>query len=345
MLVQELLLEHLGNLSKLKAGKLLNIFKQGGHGFNAGEVGNKFLRHLQIGTGSEIIDMGPLKDIADIRKGFRKHIGVGFAIYIAGKAVAVGRFNDYILAGSAREGLLAWDFSIIPSVKQSVEEKNLMDFISTFTYDPNKDLMSRRSDKETDYSAPYEYKPGVPRPKKTVHYEGVAATTVKLKEFITKVKEYAGSDPVTWKLITSDSVGNQKFRDRSEADQKNRDPFEGGIRALQERLVKYKISKKPTANSIEEFIKFVLGGKAGVVQFNGKGYALKKNTDMKIDGHSIIAGREFRLSYRSVTPGDYSSVYITFKFNPAKGTLSPVKAEWPSDKHYTTVSKTFEGKK
>src|SRR5271167_3190015 len=140
-------------------------------------------------------------------------------------------------------------------------------------------------DKRSDYEKKHTY--NQPTPRKTSPYReeepsswdkekgikkrifhGEARSTSELKDFIEELMELADNEPITCKLVLSDKVGNQKRKKRYHLEI-TKDELEGGLEALKVRLAHYKISKKPTAATIEEFLEKALKGTTKVLQFGG----------------------------------------------------------------------------
>lgn len=128
----KMLVEKLGNLSKLGMPKLIQVLKQstryhhkskektlnplpqsGNKGYN--DSLNRFQgdAYARIGANSEIIDGGVVKKgLADIRKAFKTHVTAkAIALYVDNKPVGFAKFDSEDIGHASREGVLAYDIS------------------------------------------------------------------------------------------------------------------------------------------------------------------------------------------------------------------------------------------
>lgn len=309
----ELLVEKLGNLSQLKAGKLINVLRQGTYGrshLTASEDGSKFssIPGIKVlGTESEIVDAGVIKKgISDLRKAYRQHGGededvAAFALYVDGQAVAVGRFSTYDLAGSSRFGLLAYDLT------------------------PVKDALSPKA-KVTSAKQEENWRTG-----KMVNFTGEITTTAALGTFIEKLLGLAGDKRVTCKLVLADKELVGKRRERH-ARLTGKEVFTG-LEALNNRLKKFKLSKMPTADTIDEFIEKAKTETGKAIQFAGRTFSTTpRSYGEKIDPIALLSGKEieFDVSYENVEPGEYDSLLIYYVMKPKTGSIAPWKAVYNS---------------
>ena len=95
------------------------------------------------------------------------------------------------------------------------------------------------------------------------------------------------------------------------------------------RLKKYKLSKKPSVDNIHDFLKAAEKG-TGIIQFAGSSYKLQKefvNYD-KYTPLDLLNGKEFKISYASVQPGDYTRIYVTYSFDKSTSMVMPTVVEW-----------------
>lgn len=314
MLLEHLLCEHLGNLSQLKLGKLADVFRQNLHTnkHNEGRAspnGREFTTY-KIGSTAKVIDAGKISDIAALRKAYRTHEDdepAAFALYIDGHAVAVGIFDYDDLRAPSTNGLLAFDLS---------------------KYDADKDdNKSETSREETDYSKKFDEKTGYA--KVTKRYTGRPVRSSSLSTFIERVHKLADGKPVTVKLVARDTEKIAKALARARTRDSNKEILTG-LEALKTRLIKYKLSKKPTAATIEDFVKETLLKKNQIVQFAGKSYKTEPEQE-RIDTTGLLNGKPFELRYRAADPDDYfSSIYVHYVYDPEDRTLVPFKAVWGS---------------
>ncbi len=316
--------EDLGNLAKLNVGPLLNVLKQQNYsssryGSSISPVDRKFT-FGNIGSTSEIVDVGQLKDgIKSLRRAFKTHEddAVAFAIYIGGTPVMFGTYGAYELAGKSREGRLAYDLTPFSEVIDQIDaEKNAGK--SSWQQSATTDRTSYREKEPSKWDRERGQT-------KTERYQGDMVSTDRLSGLFDTIMAIgkAANQPVTAKLVLSDKVAQEKRRKRYSIKE-----IEDGKNDLKTRLQKYKLSKKPTVDTIEEFIKYALDNPGKTVQFAGRSYVLKVSSYDKIEPTALLSGTPFSASYSTADPGSYDSLNLTYKFDPREGTLKPVFATW-----------------
>lgn len=328
MKITELLFERLGNLAQLNAGNLINILKQNAYSGYRDKTPRiygdekKFVNRYKVGAGSEIVDAGKIKSIADVRKIFRTHNKnntgnpVALCIYIGDTAVIFATFDGEDLAGPTRTGKTAWDFS-------------------KFKYEPDpKDwralpAQSQRDKEENNPKHHWNY--DGPDKKIKVRYTGEIKTTSGLAEIIDKAKELADANnlPLTMKVVMSDTAGHKKRMDRSTI---KRDLEQTGD-DLMTRLKKYKNSKKPTAENIMAFLRAVMSKEAASLQFAGDTYRTNADINsygeknkLKLTVEQLFAGVPFDAEYETVEPGSSDSIDVKYCYS--NGTLVPISATY-----------------
>jgi hypothetical protein len=301
---------------------MINVLKQaGGGGWGRrdsndfiGQVGGKF-HGYDIGSTSEIVDVGQIKDgIKGLRKAYKTHPAASaFAIYIGGTAVMFGTFEAHTLAGSSRAGRLAYDLSAY---------KEILDRIHAGKY--SRPAISTASTKEPGY---WEREQAERSGKiaKAAHYAGRMVSTSELSNLFDDIMVIAKetNQPVTAKLVMSDAEAAQKRKKRYS----NRD-IEAGVEDLKTRLTKFKLSKKPTAASIEQFLDMAMKSPGKIVQFAGRSYKLTATSYDKLDPAALLSGKSFVTRYACTDPGAYDSLDLTYAFDPATSMLKPISAVW-----------------
>lgn len=323
----ELLNENLGNLAQLKVGPLINVLRQRlqtskRYGADITPIGNKFnSQSNSIGSTSEIIDVGVLKDgLKSLRKAYKQHEGAeAFALYIGGKPVAFGTYDAHTLAGSSRLGRLAFDF------------REFSDTIENIDAEKNASKPSWHQPRQTKPTTYHEKEPywdkWSEKPKPTVpdRYYGNVYNTGELVEVFELATEISKrvKQPITAKLVMTDLESLKKRRHRY-----SNKEIEYGSNDLMTRLHKYKLSKKPSVNDIDQFIKYALDNPGKTVQFAGRTYHLTMSSYDKIEPVSLLNGAAFSVRYKSVDPNTYDSMDITYKYDPQLMTLKPIKAAW-----------------
>lgn len=318
------LTEDLGNLAKLNAGPLINVLKQTGYfsgrtrtrsnySSNVSAIRNKFQSH-GIGSTSEIVDLGVLKQgMKSLRKGFKDNDSAkAFVAYIGGQAVMFAITDAHDLAGSSRESIAAYNLT---------KWKDLIDQMYASQY-RKPSIDSSRTEEPSRYDD---------RPDKPRRYTGQVVDTAAITALITLMQEISNQtgEPLTAKLVMGDTVGETKRRKRF-----SNKEISAGAKDLKTRLAYYKNSKKPTVGSVKEFIAMSLKNPGATVQFAGITYSLKSSSYDKIDPTSLLRGIPFSVSYKSVDPGVYESLYITYKFDAETNQLLPIKATF-RDKRFS----------
>lgn len=326
------LYEDLGNLSKLNAGRMINLFKQnmyqGRRGDGVSRVEPKFRGH-DIGANSEILDLGVLKDpMKNIRKAFKDHEdAIGFAVYIGDRIAMLAKTNAHDLAGSSRSNLVTYDLTPWKEAFDRAHEKQY-----------RKPSVATRHSKEE-----YNFGRGE-REYFTAHYEGNAISTGTLSELLSLMKNIAAetSTQLTAKVILSDVDRLAKMRDRSRV----RNELENAGKDLRTRLAIYKNSMRPTAATIEDFIRLSLEKRGSTVRFANGTYRLATSGYESMKVEDLLRGKKFKASYSSVDPGKYDSVDVTYAFVPQENQLAPIKAEWtdrgPDGSEYNRVEAVID---
>lgn len=319
----EQLNEHLGNLSKLNVGPLINVLKQQPYSSRrsraeVGPVGKKFSGY-NIGSTSEIVDVGQLKDgLKSLRKAYRSNEGAeAFAVYIGHTPVMFGTFTGHELAGTSRVGRLAYDLTPFSEVidKMDAERKAASSY-----------FQPHRSTTKTTYREKEPSRWDIERGKTTPdRYQGDMYSTGDLSVLFDKIMEIAkvAGEQVTAKLVMTDLQSMSKRNKRYSLKE-----IEAGKNDLMTRLKKYKLSKKPSVDTIEDFIKYALSNPGKIVQFAGRTYTIKSSSYDKLDPNALLTGTPFSVSYSCADPGSYDSLNVIFAFNPAKMMLMPVSATW-----------------
>jgi len=323
MLIQEILNENLGNLAQLNAGPLINVLRQAvgtskRWGSEIHHDERKFNRR-EIGASSEIVDVGVIKDgIKGIRKAYKANISAeGFAVYIGGKIAALGIFNIDTLAGSSRIGRLAYDLTPWSDTVAQLDQAAAAAHIGKYTRPP---LIKQTS---LSHKKPYSWEQEVTNPKRMT---GVMQSTGDLSSFLSTIDAIAKAvgQPVTAKLILFDKAGMQTRSKRYSQSQINT-----GVEDLKTRLVKYKQSKLPTINTIQDFVKHALENPGKKAQFGGTTYMLTPrnsyNTHTPIE---ILKGTPFEVRYESITPGRSGTLDLLYKYDRDTNMLLPIKARW-----------------
>lgn len=294
--------ESLGTLQQLNLGPLINVARQSQSHYRRGpEISanqNKF-QMSGLGASSEIIDVGAVKTIADLRKAYKSHEeALAFAVYIGGTAVGFGLFSGHDLAGRTRTERFAYD-------------------LTPFGGRSSKTQKQRPTWREEE-------------PGKIEDLTGQLFSTAELAEMFTKFQQIAqeNNTTVTVKLVTGDTTRATKRNERY-----SRRAIEDGTERLKDRLARYKLSKKPKANNIEEFMKFIDLSTNSVkqVQFDGYTYNMAgTNGYSEQTALHIMKGKPFDIRYTTLDPNSYVAMVIYYRYDAADRMIKPIYAQWQS---------------
>ena len=360
MLIYDLLMEDLGNLAQLKVGPMIDILKQphitGGHGRRGrphiSSITRKFSDYsTPLGFSSEISDFIPLKDgFKSLRDEFKKatnsnKVPVGFALYVDQKAIAFAVTDYEQLRGGSRISKMAYDFTPFEAIIRRKEDEAHAARPKYFRDNgvPNRERL--KTDKEEmpyfykDYDKSDEENAAEEAKLKPKQYRGDVFTTDSINGIFKKIQEYVAElgGKLSIKLVFRDVKSDLKRRTRYSNPPLDRfDKSEGygsetiAFKDLKRRLAIYKNQKKPTVDSIEQFIKVSLTHPGQTVRFDGLTYKLTASTYDKIDPLHLLRGATFTTRYTSIDPdqGYADNITLTYRFEQESNQLIPIKAEW-----------------
>lgn len=333
--------EYMGNLTKLNAPKLLNALKQDYNERNHGVINThapgKFISpNYRISSTSEIIDVGPVKNIADIRKAYRKiekdsntHEVAGLALKIGNTTVLMATTNSYNIAGPSRISMVAWDFEQFKKFHDEYWEEINADKKEWNKKRPTP-TSSSRDKEERDWSVGY----GEKAKYKKVHYTGTAKRTEDLKELINEVKSIAdkANQPMNLVLIMRDDIAIKKQSDRYSIKVELNKTGD----TLLDRLTAFKNSKKPKANNIREFVDASMKKLVPQIQFAGKLYNLSSDSKVDITGEALLKGKPFYITYKEAGNPYGSDIKIGYVYDINSGGIVPIVGSYVD---YTKPSK------
>jgi hypothetical protein len=323
------LTEDLGNLAELRLGKLGGLLKQQMYRSSrsrdfVGAVEKKFSPYSLFGPNSEIITVPAVK--RDLAKTIKKQFAsdseiIAATVYLNNNPVIFMITDATNLRGGTRENSVAYDFTLYSEDFQEIMKAktyNYRDFPAT----------SVRQSQEKDYS--YRVSHNEDFPIVTKSYAGKLVDTHDLNRLLDTAETIAKNQNIIMSL---------KFvkKDRERIDIRNRRAWitRGDIlvtgEELKVRLAKYKNSKRPTAETIEDFIKMSISGTADVIRFDDVAYLVAKSSYVKIDPVLLLQGTPFSVTYRGADPGDYRSVDVKFYFDRTSNMIVPYVASWYID--------------
>ena len=316
-------------------GKLGDVLKQKISGYRDSGIDTKFdpsfVQYNGISNTSPVIDLGVLKTgLKDIRAAYKKADpvpGVGFAVYLNQQPVMFVITDSYKLAGSSREQWMAWDLTpwqdIINAIDKDLPYHQRLRTIST----------SIRTKIDYDWTS------DGGQVEKLINLVGERCDTATISGLMNRIMEISQREslPVTAKLVLRDQQAAAKRLNRVTT----RQEIQAGIKELKDRLLAYKLSKQPTANTIHEFIEWCQKNRANIVTFAGVNYRMiPTDSYTKPTPLEIMQGKTFKIQYDAVSGSEYSGhvVYLTYRYNSSTNQMDIVSAEWTdrSDGKYRT---------
>lgn len=327
--------ENQGNLKQLKLGKLFDILKQ--NSYTGNKIGNKMANTYNgPGNTSEVHDAGQVKaGIKDIRKAYRTFESgnnvepVAFALYIGTTTVAFGVYGADALRTKNDEGMFGYDlteFQDVIDAKDQAEQEDMPDYQRRNT-SPTKSTShgyDKKGYQSYGHNGPAEHQ-------RTAGQSKSVGEMVQVIELIQQVANTVNS-PLTMKLVTNDRAGIERRRDRN----MQRADVVDAADDLKSRLLKFKNSKRPSADNIHKFIEMVMNKEAAKIQFAGQTYhgepSKDKYSSKTIDPVDLMSGKPFDMTYKDAGPregyGSGPEVKLSFRFNPATNTITPWQAKY-----------------
>ena len=364
MLIYEILNEDLGNLAQLNAGSLINILKQtggssvrrGNNHIYTGKIEKKFQGRYgpatEIGSTSVVTDFIPLKDgFKTLRLAFKKGEDTGndpraFAIYINQQCVAVGAFDYDSMRSINKIGRAAYDFSAFAAeIKKADDEENakkqpwrVKSETGVTSYHEKEPSIHKYGKSDEEYAAALEK-----AKKNPDRYQGAVMSTGAFIQLMDKIEKVAGmvGGKISAKLVYIDKGAQEKRKQRY-----SNKPEDFSVKDfaadLKTRLAVYKNSKKPSVDTIEQFIEASLKYPGKSVQFAGSTYNLTAGSYDKIDPIALLRGQSFKTKYNAIDPGTHNSLYLTYSFDKDTNQLIPIKAEWSDEREEDYGSRSKE---
>lgn len=351
--------ENLGNLAALNLGKLSGLLKQ-----THGGVGKKFAnlanlnfandRYSGPGNTSEIVDIGVLKKgIVGLRKAYRDYTApegaqrgrvsphpVGFAVYLNNRAVAFGLFTADSLAGRTRSGQFAYDLSGFEAQIDAAHERenaSRPQYNKIQKMNPN----SAYDKTEKEFHNGWRNDPV----EVTKKFVGTSISTEDLSTFLTRLDQIANDvgGTITLKLVTNDYSGIDRRQTRTNAASGavGMGEIRDAGKALRDRLLRYKNSKRPTADTIHRFLEMVMKEEASVVNFGGRPWRTAPGNGYSSDAISpidLMKGKPFVMQYTSAEGSNKytsDSIKISYRYDPMDNTIKPWQAQYTDEKGET----------
>lgn len=333
------LLENLGNITQLNVGWMTDILKQDGR---AG-IGKNFVStHSGLGNTSEVVDVGAVKNIASVRKAMRDvefeqeyASARAFALHVDNQPVMFALIDSDALRTKRERAKFAYDLNIFKdSITARIDQENT----NRPSYQRPKSIpnLSTQRDHEDDR---YDYKTRK-YVKTTTKLAGVESDAGDLTEKINEIFSLADESgkTVTMKIASNDRAGNLRGQERRSA----REIAFGVGETLAIRLKKYKNSKRPTAQNVEEFIRMAMNKEASVINFAGGTYSSNyhKGYGGDINVVDLMNGKPFKVQFKSQDP-DRSYDTFDLHMRYVNGQLIPWQATY-YDENRNTVTEPLD---
>lgn len=333
-LEQEQLDEALGPLANLKAGNLINVFKQGsGHRGSASPDASKFTNAWGGGVGqnSEQINIGKISSWKDLRKAVGRNNDkrvIGAVFYVDGTAFAalnMGSTHSSLYKPS-EDAIIAFDPAKLPARDETPPEGLTGYELRQWEAERRLPAASAQSRKGWDDI-----------PKK---YTGIGVSVGSLHRYVDDIIEKFPEHEFTCVALTIDKVGTEKQRERRTAAQTNdelsrREEEQKGYyrnQSLNVALDKYKASKNFNSfNEPEELIDYLSDqtnyGQEFVYKNNRYINRVPADEKLSVRLESLMFGKpiEFSVPYRRASKDSYSSVYVTYRLE--NGVATPIKVD------------------
>lgn len=337
--------EDLGPLADLKAGNLINVFKQHTRG---GQDENKFIKGWgnRLGQNSELRDIGAISGWKDIRKVLKPGDGtyVGFVLYANGKAFGAVNLNGSTLSKPKSDDILvAFDPAGLPEeeVTKQDKEQTRWDYqsgknVPNGIKNPVRDLATRKAMTNSQWVDDPETGRNIRKEIETGKFRtGVSTNPEQLFKYVDDIVNMlkpAGVQ-VTCTLIASDSAGAEKSRNRQATrgngaytdELEKRQAELGGYydkhKSLNTALDKFKAGKNMNSFADDDELKDFLRDSINFGQtFVYKNKQYKFIVDdyskmQKFDIAKLIAGEpvEFRAVFPATDRASASSLYVTYR--------------------------------
>jgi hypothetical protein len=331
------LFENLGPLANLKAGDLLNVFKQDPGGRQSPD-GSKFnpSRYDGIGQNSEQVDLGKITSWKDLRKAIgrtneKKILGAVF--YADGKAFASANLSRTNIYATSDTLVFAFDPAKLPAYEE-----------------PSTDGLDYRAAQEINNNRMPKPTAGVKEPsrwdndQKVKKFTGRTINVANIEEYTDNVFAKFPEVTFTCTAITTDTKAvatgteRRKAKDRGGDELKNREDelnnksyYNSNQHASRDRaLDKFKASKNfNTFEDEAEAIDFIgdLSNIGTNFVYKGKQYQYSPRADetLTIKKSSIIKGAafEFTVDLPATEKGSYNSLTVKYRFSNGKAV--PIK--------------------
>lgn len=332
--------EALGPLANLKAGDLINVFKQTGS--NSGRGGasadtNKFSKPWSGGLGqsSEQIDIGKVTSYKDLRKVVgrdnTKNV-LGAVFYVDGTAFAAvnfGNASDNPLYKPTADVILAFDPTKLPEQEVTEPPEGMSEWERNRWKEQNQPpAATARTQKR--YSS-----------EELQKFTGRQVSTSELTRYIDNVIGLYPSHAFTGVALTADKAGQEKQRERRTAAQTNdelsirkgeSDSYYNNKASLNVALDKYKASKnfnsfdEPT--SLIEYLSDTSNyGDEFVYKGNRYKFAIYTSDKVTSTADHFILNKpiEFEIDYRSASKQGYGRLTVKYRFENGQATPISVR--------------------
>lgn len=327
---KEQLDEALGPLANLKAGDLINVFKQSG----GREDANKFNKIWGGGLGqsSDQIDIGKIKSWKDLRKAMgrdNEKSVIGAVFYVDGTAFAalnLASATDNPLYRPTADAMLAFDPTKLPQQEELTPPEGLSAWELNRWKESNR-LPAPTARTKTNWQD------------KVQKFTGRSIRVNELSRYVDEVIALYPNSTFTCVTLTADKVGVEKQRERRDASQRNDELsrredelsryFNPDRSSLNAALDKYKASKNFNSfNEPNELIDYLSDvgnyGQEFVYKGNRYKYQLYTSDKLSFTADHLILNRpfEFSIDYRAASKDRYDRVTVKYRYE--NGQVTPI---------------------
>lgn len=337
----ELLLEKLGNLAVLKAGPLINVFKQTfgsstRHGSHISYDYKKFQSTHSIHAESIVSEKQPFKDMASFKKFIKNQTGayatLGFAFYLKDKpnAIILGMVHYNDINRPTGDTAVAYDLSDVNFTEEELKNANQWSDSDRFYFHKKSATTKETSEFERRESkAELKVK------------TGKLITNSMLARMLVAVQKH---HPLEFRTISYNGETNKRRVDRSnnrpgkvlqgskevrDQEVKENEPYRAK-EELKKRLRAFKLAKFPEVKDIHEFLNAAIVKNVKAVRLDGHTFSVHKSSHETINPVSLLSGERFKVEYKCLDNDyTYQSIRVWYMYDVKTNMVMPFEAELP----------------